>query len=120
FLTVPRAEDRIACSKEANGTPGRPEGSVYEKWRYCVIAVAIMLLVSPGAAAGLDLRNAVVERLDNGLKVILLEDRNFPVVSTQMLYRVGARDESYGHTGLAHFLEHMAFRDSEHFPDTGL
>jgi predicted Zn-dependent peptidase len=93
---------------------------VHEKWTYGVIAVAIMLLATPDAAVGLDLRNAVVERLDNGLQVILLEDRNFPVVSTQMLYRVGARDESYGHTGLAHFLEHMAFRDSENFPDTGL
>jgi predicted Zn-dependent peptidase len=93
---------------------------VHEKWTCGVIAAAIMLLASPDAAAALDLRNAVVERLDNGLTVIMLEDRNFPVVSTQMLYRVGARDESYGHTGLAHFLEHMAFRDSEHFPDTGL
>ena len=91
-----------------------------QKWKYGAIAVSIMLLAWQDAAADLDLRNASVERLDNGLTVILLEDRNFPVVSTQMLYRVGARDESYGHTGLAHFLEHMAFRDSENFPDTGL
>lgn len=68
----------------------------------------------------MDLRNASVERLENGLTVILLEDGNFPVVSVQMLYRVGARDETAGYTGLAHFLEHMAFRDSEHFPDNGL
>jgi zinc protease len=70
--------------------------------------------------AEIDLRNADRIRLDNGLTVILLEDRNFPVVSTQMLYRIGARDESYGQTGIAHFLEHMAFRDSGNFPDTGL
>src|SRR5690606_10904285 len=38
----------------------------------------------------------------------------------QMLYRVGARNESYGQTGIAHFLEHMAFRDTEHFPDTAV
>ena len=37
-----------------------------------------------------------------------------------MLYRVGARDEVTGKTGLAHFLEHMAFRDSENFPGTDL
>jgi predicted Zn-dependent peptidase len=79
-----------------------------------------MLLACGHAAAEIDLRNATVERLDNGMTVIVLEDRNFPVVSTQMLYRVGARDESYGQTGIAHFLEHMAFRSSENFPDTGL
>ncbi len=72
------------------------------------------------AHAELDLRNASVDRLDNGLTLILLEDRRFPVVSVQMLYRIGARDEVSGKTGLAHFLEHMAFRDSENFPDTDL
>ncbi len=35
-----------------------------------------------------------------------------------MLYRFGARDEVSGKTGLAHFLEHMAFRDTENFPNT--
>lgn len=72
------------------------------------------------ALAELDLRNASVDHLDNGLTVIILEDQNFPVVSVQMLYRIGARDEVTGKTGLAHFVEHMAFRDSENFPDTGL
>ena len=52
------------------------------------------------------------------MTVILLEDRNFPVVSVQMLYKVGARNEVTGKTGLAHFLEHMAFRATEAFPDT--
>ncbi|MDH4125254.1 MAG: insulinase family protein [Gammaproteobacteria bacterium] len=81
----------------------------------------LLLLLSGGPAiAALDLRNAMVERLENGLTVILLVDRNFPVASVQMLYRVGARDETTGRTGLAHFLEHMAFRDSENFPDSGL
>ena len=85
------------------------------------LAVVLVLVAACGsAAAALDVRNASVERLENGLTVLLLEDRNLPVVSVQMLYRVGARDESYGHTGLAHFLEHMAFRSSEGFPDTGL
>lgn len=76
-------------------------------------------MLSAGSAwAELDLRNARVTELDNGMTVILLEDRNFPVVSVQMLYTVGARNESYGETGIAHFVEHMAFRDAENFPDT--
>ncbi len=84
------------------------------------LIVAMGLLAASSVNAALDLQNASVERLGNGLTVILLEDRNFPVASVQMLYRVGARDEVTGKTGLAHFLEHMAFRDSENFPDSGL
>jgi zinc protease len=68
--------------------------------------------------ARLDLAAATVERLDNGLTVIVLEEPAFPVVSVQMLYRVGAKHEPLGATGLAHFLEHMAFRATENFPDT--
>lgn len=80
----------------------------------------LLIFTASQAFAELDLRNATIERLDNGLTVILLEDRNFPVASVQMLYRVGARDETAGKTGLAHFLEHMAFRASKNFPDTEL
>ncbi len=78
------------------------------------------LLLAGNANGALDLRNANVHRLDNGLTLLLLEDRTFPVVSVQTVYRVGARDENTGRTGLAHFVEHMAFRGSENFPDTGL
>ena len=85
-----------------------------------VVAAWLILAWCGIASAAMDLRNATVERLDNGLSVLLLEDRNFPVVSVQMLYRVGARNESYGQTGIAHFLEHMAFRGSANFPGTGL
>ena len=70
--------------------------------------------------AALDLSAARVEQLDNGLTLIMLENHSLPVVSVQMLYTAGARDETTGKTGLAHFLEHMAFRESEHFPDTQL
>jgi zinc protease len=83
--------------------------------------LALLAILCGGpAVAGMDLRNASVEELGNGMTVILLEDRNFPVVSVQMLYRAGARNESYGQTGIAHFLEHMAFRDTADFPGTGV
>ena len=85
-----------------------------------LVLVTTTVLLNGHALADIDLRNADVAHLDNGFTVILLEDRTFPVVSTQMLYRIGARNESYGQTGIAHFLEHMAFRASENFPDTGL
>lgn len=85
-----------------------------------ICAACVFAVGATAANAELDLRSAAVSHLDNGLTVILLEDRNFPVVSVQSLYRVGARDETTGQTGLAHFLEHMAFRASESFPGTGV
>jgi predicted Zn-dependent peptidase len=79
--------------------------------------LAALLLASLPAAAG-RLDGAVVERLGNGLTVLLLEDHTLPIVSVQMLYKAGGRNECTGATGLAHFVEHMAYRASEHFPDT--
>ncbi len=48
--------------------------------------------------------------LDNGLKILLLEDHKSPAVTFQVWYRVGARNERDGKSGLAHFLEHMMFK----------
>jgi zinc protease len=48
--------------------------------------------------------------LDNGLRVLILEDHRSPVVSVQVWYRVGSRNEQPGATGLAHLLEHMMFK----------
>lgn len=48
--------------------------------------------------------------LDNGLKVLLLEDHKGPAVTFQVWYRVGSRNEKDGKSGLAHFLEHMMFK----------
>lgn len=86
-------------------------------WRSCCKASLLALLFAP-PVAGFDLSRAEVSRLDNGLTLIVLEDRTFPVVSVQALYRVGARHEEVGRTGMAHFMEHMAFRDTQNFPDT--
>ena len=81
-------------------------------------SIGLVLLAIASPVAAFDLSRGVTDTLPNGLRVLVLEDRNFPVVSVQMLYTVGARDEESGRTGLAHFLEHMAFRASEHFPET--
>lgn len=82
------------------------------------VAAALLLFAAPAQAA-LELGRADISRLPNGLTLIVLEDHSFPVVSTQMLYKSGARDETAGKTGLAHFLEHLAFRASENFPNAG-
>src|SRR2546422_226587 len=48
--------------------------------------------------------------LDNGLKVLLLEDHKSPAVTFRVWYRVGSRNEEDGKSDLSHFLEHMMFK----------
>ena len=52
----------------------------------------------------------VAATLDNGLRVLLLEDHRSPIVTFQIWYRVGSRNEARGATGIAHFLEHLMFK----------
>jgi zinc protease len=57
-------------------------------------------------------------RLDsNGLIVLLVPDHSAPVVTFQVTYRVGSRNEVTGTTGATHILEHMMFKGSEGFND---
>jgi zinc protease len=72
-----------------------------------VIAL-VLLLAAPASPQSPDA--VVAATLDNGLRVLLLEDHRSPIVSFQMWYRVGSRNERPGATGIAHFLEHMMFK----------
>jgi zinc protease len=51
--------------------------------------------------------------LENGLNVVVIEDHRAPVVVQMIWYRVGAADEPPGHSGIAHFLEHLLFKGTE-------
>ena len=81
-----------------------------------MLLAAVALAGAQPASAELDLHRAAITHLPNGLTVILLEDHSFPLVSVQTLYKSGSAAETTGKTGLAHFLEHLVFRGSEHFP----
>jgi zinc protease len=52
-------------------------------------------------------------QLDNGLTVLISEDHSAPVVSFQMWYHVGSKNERPGITGISHLCEHMFFKGSE-------
>jgi zinc protease len=54
---------------------------------------------------------------NNGLTVLLVSDHSAPVVTFQVTYRVGSRNEVTGTTGATHILEHLMFKGSEHFND---
>ena len=54
--------------------------------------------------------------LDNGLTVLVHEDRKAPVVGVSMWYNVGSKDEPNGKTGFAHLFEHLMFNGTENLP----
>lgn len=51
--------------------------------------------------------------LDNGLNVILHQDNSAPVITTSVMYHVGAKNENPKRTGFAHFFEHLLFEGTE-------
>lgn len=51
--------------------------------------------------------------LDNGLHVILHEDKSTPIVVVSVMYHVGSKNEKPDRTGFAHFFEHLLFEGSE-------
>jgi zinc protease len=53
--------------------------------------------------------------LDNGLDVLLHEDRSCPIVAVNLWYHVGSKNEHPGHTGFAHLFEHLMFEGSQHY-----
>ena len=75
----------------------------------------ICFLYVPLSEAGL--KDQVFEAtLRNGMKVILLENHKVPLVTFQVWYRVGSRNEEWGKTGLSHVLEHMMFKGTQKVP----
>lgn len=54
--------------------------------------------------------------LDNGLRVIVHEDKSTPMAVLDVMYDVGARDEEQHRTGFAHLFEHLMFGGSIHIP----
>ena len=54
--------------------------------------------------------------LENGLKLLVKEDRRAPVVVSQIWYRIGSSYEHDGITGISHALEHMMFQGTENYP----
>src|SRR6266571_6260056 len=77
--------------------------------RAFLVALVLLVLAAGGAAAQSGER-VLAATLENGLRVLLQEDHRSPIVSFQMWYRVGSRNEARGATGIAHFLEHMMFK----------
>lgn len=81
--------------------------------RHAVLASAVLVLgafVAP-AQTYLELEDKIEEfTLDNGMRFLVLSDHSVPVFSFTTVVSVGSADEVRGITGIAHLLEHMAFK----------
>ena len=78
--------------------------------RFAALALITSLSVAPLAAQAADVTSF---ELDNGMDVVVIENRRAPVVVHMVWYRVGAADEPAGVSGIAHFLEHLMFKATD-------
>jgi zinc protease len=83
----------------------------------CTMA-AFSLLVSIALAPLASAEPVVSDfRLDNGMDVVVIEDHRAPVVTHMVWYRIGAADEPWGRSGIAHFFEHLMFKATDKLAD---
>src|SRR5512135_3783567 len=71
------------------------------------IFVFLIIVLSPFTAGAVNVKEYTLE---NGLKVLIVEDHKAPTATFQVWYRVGSVKEKIGKTGLSHLLEHMMFK----------
>lgn len=71
---------------------------------------ALLLANAPLIAQKIDFTEY---NLDNGLHVILHQDKTAPVVAVSVMYHVGSKNEDTARTGFAHFFEHLLFEGTE-------
>ena len=71
---------------------------------------AMALLTAPLAAQAAEVTNFT---LDNGMEVVVIEDHRAPVVVHMVWYKIGSADEPVGASGVAHFLEHLLFKQTD-------
>ncbi len=81
---------------------------------WSVIALASLSLTAAAQTFDIPFEKTV---LKNGLTVIVHEDHKAPIVSVNIWYHVGSKNEKPGKTGFAHLFEHLMFNGSEHFND---
>ena len=80
-------------------------------------AINSFFILSIQAASLSDLPEIKYEtfKLDNGLTVIVHEDKKVPMVAVNVWYHVGSKNEKEGKTGFAHLFEHLMFNGTENF-----
>ena len=82
------------------------------RFRFLIQVIGIVLGLPTLAISAMQrLEERVMERtLSNGMKVLLVERHQAPIVAFNLTYKVGSAHEQSGATGIAHLYEHMAFK----------
>lgn len=91
-------------------------GRTYMQKRLNVLLLSVFMVISAATAslaAGFD--DVREYTLDNGLKVLLLEEHKAPVAVFQIWYKVGSRYEPYDKAGISHMLEHLMFKGTKKY-----
>src|SRR5688572_16486833 len=88
------------------------------KWylpRRVLILLAISLLLLSWTGKQKNGMEVPIEyyKLDNGLKVVLSQDKTAPIIAVGIYYNIGFRIEPKNRTGFAHLFEHMMFQGSK-------
>ena len=82
-----------------------------------LLALVLAVVCGPVLAADMPDIDIQYEKftLDNGLTVVVHEDRKAPIVAVSIWYHVGSKNEPQGKTGFAHLFEHLMFNGSENY-----
>ena len=75
----------------------------------------VLSLTVPASAKDLPQPDVKERTLDNGLRVLILEDHDIPNCALYVHWHVGSRNERPGITGIAHMFEHMMFMGGEKY-----
>jgi len=78
--------------------------------------ILVFILLLPGILISQTSQDDIKTiKLNNGMKILVLEDHSIPNANLYLFWKVGSRNEYPGITGLSHFFEHMMFNGSENY-----
>ena len=106
------------------GCVGRIRNSGALRHLTALVGMLVPLCLGAGSALSAESKSAAIDidipfhkfTLDNGLTLIVHEDRKAPVVAVNVWYHVGSKNEQPGKTGFAHLFEHLMFNGTENYP----
>lgn len=83
--------------------------------KYSWVAMMLGLAIASQPAAATDARQIQSFTLQNGMKILVLEDDSIPNANSYLFWKVGSRNERPGITGISHFFEHMMFNGAKKY-----
>jgi len=102
------------CSKKKAQLIKSKGGSMFKRSKRFFILLSVLVILA-GCSSQKDLKIDYEKyTLENGLEVILHEDKSDPIAAVAVQYHVGSNREIKGRTGFAHLFEHMMFQESQH------